>query len=108
MAQQMLAWDGNSEMARELVDAAIFPDVASKHLSLSKLDRHNVTAVTVAPGVSPKADRIQQSGVAIVLDGEKMGERFSRKSLEFVLEHIIEGASKGNHALCGDAGWLGH
>lgn len=108
MAQQMLGWDGNREMDRQLVDASIFPDVAGKHFSLHQLASHNTAAVCIAPGVSLKADRIQQSGVALVLDGEKMERRFNRESLQAVLKHLVSEDRKNAASSRGFPGFLEH
>lgn len=89
MAQQMLAWSGNRELGAELAAAPIFPDIAGKTWSLQKLSNYQVHAVAVAPEVNLKADKIQQSGVAVVLDGEKLARRFSRKTLKQVIDGIL-------------------
>lgn len=87
LAQQMLAWDGDHTGA-ELLNAKIFTDVSGKHWSLYGLVNSKVKTVTVAPEVSHRADKIQQQDLAIVLDGEKFGLRFNRKSLQEVLNHL--------------------
>ncbi len=70
--------------------------MTGKHFSLYRLNRHEVEAITLAPEVSLKADRIQQSGGAIALDGEKLETRFNRKSLKSVLERIVKEGDKKN------------
>jgi len=99
MAQQMLAWAGDRNLGSELAEASIFPDIAGKHWSLNKLSGGDVKAVVVAPEVSLKADKIHQSGLAVVLDGEKLERRFSHKALDQVLAGILTVPRESWHRL---------
>jgi Histidine kinase-, DNA gyrase B-, and HSP90-like ATPase len=107
LAQQMLAWDGD-HTGVDLLNAKIFTDVSGKHWSLYGLVNCKVKTVAVAPEVSHRADKIQQQELAIVLDGEKFGLRFNRKSLEDVLNHLTRKKEWLHlyHGLARDADWL--
>jgi hypothetical protein len=87
-AQELLSWDGTRQKGRELSTAPVFTDLAGKHWSIESLTGNQVRQITLGMADSLKADRIHQSGVAVVLDEEKMSRRLGARSFAFLLKRL--------------------